>query len=216
MNKAVALAVVIALAPSVVLGQATQQDYHNDGKAFGTSLNTGAAQAAVNSGSVGLVPNYAGSTRPESQYQNGVMTDAAISAARDTSTPQGNAASLIQGSFATRPQIPVSKTDTWLVNGQNAIANPQSVAPNNSLTGQYADCQTVGGTTQSTADLHTCDTYYTETNNSCSIGTVVDVQNNWQYICTQSRNTYTESCTRQLSVTFDPVQGIVQQWTSSC
>lgn len=214
MRRLAALALGAGLLPAVAVAQQTQQDYHDQGKAFATTLNTNVSGIATNTGNTSLVPSYAGSSRPESSYVDGNMYDPAVAAAQDTSTPQGNAASLIQGSFASRPNIPVNKTDPWLQPGNNAIANAPSAF--SSLTGQYADCTQSGGGTSTTTNLVTCDVYYTETNNTCSVGTDVTVIANWQYLCTETRNTYTQTCTRTLNATYDTIQGVVTSWVTTC
>lgn len=201
------------LAAGPIWAQTSPQSAHDDGLSFGGSSAGQAQNAAKSSASVGAVPGYAGTNPSQTQYQSGNMYDAAVSAAQDTTTYPGQAASLIQGSFATRPQITVSKSDSWLQPGQQAIANPQTVP---GISGQYGDCQTVNGPGYTSPDIRTCDVYYTETTSQCSTGVNVNVTANWQYDCTETRNSYTQTCTRTLNATYSTTAGVVETWTTTC
>lgn len=204
MNRT-ALCVLAALLLALPASAQTQSDARNDAKAFGTPQQENLKGVARNQSNPGEVPNYQGTNLPESAYQNGIMFDDAVERAHDTSTPEGEAATLLSDSFANRPKIEVKRSDAWMQPGLDAEANPKSLV--DSFTGRYGECKELPGATLPGGSTYkTCDVWSDLTTSTCYLERLVSVDQHHRYRCDKVRDSYTVSCQNQLRVSCDWVQ----------
>ena len=168
-----------------------------DGKQQASDLVSG-SQSFTPGDSVDLtdaVPGYTTSSPPQTQYDDGNMFDAATLEAADN-----EAAQFIKDSHDKRPDFDIDPdTSPIFTKSQAIIDNPQAVIDN--LVGRYGDCNQQGGDPLFNDDIRTCDEYIDISQQTCSVGRVIEVDTDYKYKCSSKRNYSTHTCDRTLSLT---------------
>jgi len=169
----------------------------DNGKQMADELVSG-SQTFMPGSSVDLkdaVPAYTTSSPPQTQYNDGNMFDAATLESVDN-----EAAQFIKNSHDKRPDFDIDKsTSPIFTKSKTIIDNPQAVIDN--LVGHYGDCDQQGGDPLFNDDIRTCDEYIEISEQSCSVGRVIEVDTDYKYKCSSKRNYSTHTCDRTLSLT---------------
>jgi len=168
----------------------------DNGKQMANDLVSGSQTFTPNS-SVDLkeaVPSYTTSSPPETQYSSGNMFDAATLEAVDNEASQ-----FIKNSYDKRPDFDIDKsTSPIFTKAKTIIDDPQAVIDN--LVGRYGDCKQQGGDPLFSDDIRTCDEYIEISEQSCSVGRIIEVDKDYKYKCSSKRNYTTHTCDRTLTL----------------
>lgn len=196
------LAVVMLLGaaittPLVPAHSMDRETAKQQGKALG-SMAAGQAQNAATNPNLSNVPGYTTSNPPQTGYNDDNMFDAGVQEAE-----VNEAAQLLTGSFANRPRYDVHKSDPWLQHGWDVSADPHAIA--DKFTGKYQDCAPLpGGQWPTPTEYRQCDVWDDFSENTCTVGQVVEVDGGFGYACRVGKAVDNRTCDRYVSVTAVP------------
>lgn len=196
----VLIGVALALLTQTAAAQMTGPQAFDDGKAFGSSMNSG-IQSNINAAKAGEVLKDFTTSAPQSSYWQGSQTplsgvlsggmntvidcDANIAGMTDPQQRQHCEAVNYMNRLPTvKPPPMVTKTDPLYTTGRAIAADPQTIA--GTMQGTYSGCTTRTVTNAAETVDQTCEEYTTTENPKCQIGQIVQVDPDHLYKCLET------------------------------
>ncbi len=119
--------------------------------------------------------------------------------ANTTDGEGGEAASTIVETYVTRPEVSITKGETWLSQSRGALGDPDVLAGDIYSSSENPACetQTING---HLAEINACDIYQPETEQTCSLGLEVDLNVEKTWGCVRETASYNKVCDETLEV----------------